>query len=93
MNQELGQKTIRVIWHLPRNLAIFLVRLYQKTLSPDHGVLMRKLFPNGHCRFQPTCSEYAVGVLKKYGLIRGMLKAGFRVLRCNPWGKGGLDLP
>ena len=72
---------------------ILLVRLYQKTISPDHGVLTRGMFPNGHCRFRPTCSEYGVGVLKKYGLVRGILKASWRVLRCNPWGKGGLDLP
>jgi putative membrane protein insertion efficiency factor len=72
---------------------ILVVRIYQKTLSPDHGILTKKLFPGGHCRFRPTCSEYAVQALKKYGLVRGILKASWRVARCNPWGKGGLDLP
>jgi uncharacterized protein len=72
------------------SIIIKLIRLYQRTLSFDHGVL--KIFtPYGRCRFHPTCSEYAVNAIEKYGLLRGGLKAAWRILRCNPWNKGGID--
>lgn len=74
----------------PRHLAAGLVELYQKTLSPDHSWL-RHLFPNGYCRFYPTCSEYSKQAFLKYGLIKGGLKSFWRVLRCNPFSKGGND--
>lgn len=73
-----------------RHVAISIIRLYQKTLSFDHGIL--KIFsPYGHCRFRPTCSEYAIQAIEKYGFIKGGLKASHRLLRCNPWNKGGYD--
>jgi len=70
---------------------MFLVRLYQKTLSPDHGPL-KKFFPHGYCKFNPTCSQYSYKSIKKYGLTKGSIKTLFRILRCNPWNKGGNDL-
>lgn len=84
---------LKTIWHLPRNLAIGFIWLYQKTLSPDHSKLMKGLFPNGHCRHIPTCSDYGRLALKQYGFVCGTLKTIWRILRCNPWGKGGCDLP
>jgi uncharacterized protein len=83
-------KVLKFVWHIPRNILILLVKGYQKTLSLDHGVL-RHLYPNGYCRFNPTCSMYAIESLKKHGAVYGGLKAFWRVLRCNPWGKGGND--
>ncbi len=74
----------------PKYLAITIIRLYQKTLSLDHGPL-KFLRPYGFCRFSPSCSEYAVQALEKYGLLRGGAKAAWRVLRCNPWNQGGYD--
>lgn len=71
-------------------LVISLIRVYQKTFSFDHGFL-KFVFPFGCCRFQPTCSEYAIKAIEKYGLIKGTLKACWRILRCNPWNKGGID--
>ncbi len=68
----------------------FLIRLYQKTLSPDHGPL-RHLFPNGYCRFHPTCSEYAHQALTKHGYFKGSWLAGRRLLKCHPWGPWGHD--
>ena len=65
-------------------LLIVLIRLYQKALSP--------LFPPS-CRFYPSCSEYVVQVLRAYGLWRGLLKGAWRVLRCQPLSRGGVDLP
>ena len=67
-----------------------LIRIYQKTLSFDHGPL-KIYYPHGFCRFSPTCSDYGAEAITKYGLIKGGLMAGWRVLRCNPWNKGGHD--
>lgn len=76
--------------HYPRYIAIKILKIYQKTLSFDHGFL--KIFaPFGRCRFRPTCSDYAIQAIEKHGLISGGLKAAWRVLRCNPWNKGGWD--
>jgi len=69
------------------HLLTFIIKLYQRTLSFDHG-LMHKLFPNTHyCRYYPTCSEYAVEAIEKYGSAKGGLMATKRVLRCHPWSK------
>ncbi|OGY45884.1 MAG: membrane protein insertion efficiency factor YidD [Candidatus Buchananbacteria bacterium RIFCSPHIGHO2_01_FULL_44_11] len=78
------------LFFLPRLLVLRLIRLYQKTLSFDHGFL-RRFFPNGYCRFHPTCSEYGYQAVAKYGIWRGGFKALGRVLRCNPFNAGGHD--
>ncbi|HEX2982304.1 MAG TPA: membrane protein insertion efficiency factor YidD [Ignavibacteriales bacterium] len=65
-----------------RHIFIFLIRIYQKFISP--------LFPPS-CRFYPTCSEYAVQALNKYGFFKGSAMAVWRILRCNPFNKGGYD--
>ena len=69
-----------------------LIRLYQKTLSPDHGPLKR-LFPEGYCKFAPSCSEYTRLAIEKNGVIVGSLRGAWRVLRCNPCSGGGNDAP
>jgi len=69
-----------------------LIRFYQATLSFDHGPL-RRLFPGGYCKFQPSCSDYAYLAVSKYGVWRGSLKAIWRVMRCTPFSRGGLDQP
>ncbi|NCD00648.1 membrane protein insertion efficiency factor YidD [bacterium] len=71
-------------------LVIFLIRFYQKTLSFDHG-LLKIFYPNGYCRFKPTCSEYTIQAIEKYGIIKGGFKGIKRIIRCNPWNKGGYD--
>jgi len=71
-------------------LVLALIRLYQKTLSLDHGFL-RFLKPYGHCRFYPTCSEYSRQAITEYGLLKGGLLAGRRVCRCHPFSAGGID--
>jgi len=65
-----------------KKLVLALIRFYQKAISPG---LPRT------CRFWPTCSEYAVEAINTYGLARGLLKASFRVLKCNPFHPGGYD--
>ena len=59
------------------------IRIYQKYLSP----LKRKT----HCIYTPTCSQYAVEAIEKYGALKGSLMAAWRILRCNPFAKGGYD--
>ena len=66
------------------------IRLYQKTLSFDHGIF-RHLFPNGYCKYHPTCSEYGYQAVAKYGVLKGGKMTIWRILRCNPWSKGGVD--
>jgi len=76
--------------HWPRKLVVALIKVYQKTLSLDHGPL-KFLHPYGYCRFYPTCSQYGVEAISKYGIFKGGLKTAWRVLRCNPFNKGGYD--
>jgi len=67
---------------LPARTAIALVRAYQRYFSA--------LKPPT-CRYYPSCSEYAAGALAARGLLRGLLLAGWRLLRCNPFSPGGYD--
>lgn len=73
-----------------RKTVLKIVKIYQKTLSFDHG-FFSFLFPGGFCRFNPTCSDYGYAAIEKYGVFRGGIKALWRVLRCNPFSKGGFD--
>ncbi len=76
--------------YYPRMIAVKIIKFYQKTFSFDYG-MMKIFFPGGYCRFQPTCSEYGLQAIEKYGVIKGGLMALFRILRCNPLSKGGYD--
>jgi uncharacterized protein len=49
------------------------------------------LTPPNTCKFHPSCSQYALDALRRYGLLKGSAKAGWRLLRCNPWSHGGVD--
>lgn len=82
---------LRAVWELVwvrglgRALAWLLVapiRLYQWTLSPLLGA---------RCKYHPSCSRYAVGALHEHGPVKGLALGSWRLLRCNPWSKGGLD--
>ncbi len=77
------------ILHIPRKAGVFLIRIYQKTLSPDHG-MMAGLTPAG-CRYYPTCSEYTAQSINRFGLLGGSLLGSWRILRCNPFSSGGID--
>jgi uncharacterized protein len=59
------------------------IRVYQRIVSP--------CLPAGTCRFQPTCSEYAVQAIDRYGALRGVALSAKRLCRCGPWHAGGLD--
>jgi putative membrane protein insertion efficiency factor len=74
----------------PKLVVLKMIKIYQRTLSFDHGVF-KFMFPGGYCKFRPSCSEYTYQAIAKYGLWRGGLKGAWRLLRCNPWSKGGED--
>lgn len=76
--------------NIAQRAVLAVIRFYQRTLSPDHG-LFKYRYPAGYCRFQPTCSDYSYQAIEKYGVICGGAKAFWRILRCNPWNKGGHD--
>ena len=63
---------------VPKKIAIYLIKLYQKYVSPRIG---------SKCRYQPTCSNYAIEAIDKYGIIKGSIMAVFRIIRCNPFFK------
>jgi uncharacterized protein len=65
-----------------RAIATLPIRLYQRLISPALGQ---------RCRYYPSCSEYAVQAIARFGILRGLVLAGWRLLRCNPWSHGGLD--
>lgn len=70
-------------------LILKFIRLYQKTLSFDHSFL--KHTGVRVCRFTPSCSEYTYQSIDKYGIFMGTIKGSWRILRCNPFTKGGHD--
>jgi putative membrane protein insertion efficiency factor len=65
-----------------RTLAAAPVRFYQRAISPAIPA---------RCKYHPTCSEYAVQAVRRYGVLRGAILAVWRILRCNPWSHGGVD--
>jgi len=66
------------IKYIPRKICIYLIKVYQKYISP------RKI---SKCKYYPTCSNYAIQAIDKYGIIKGSLMAIFRIIRCNPFSK------
>jgi len=65
-----------------RAVVIAPIRVYQRVLSP--------LLPP-RCKYEPSCSRYAAQAVEEYGILRGLILAGWRLLRCNPWSHGGYD--
>ena len=75
-------RLLRPVTALPRTAGIGLVWAYRYTLG--------LLFP-ASCKFHPSCSQYAIDALGRYGFVRGSVLAGWRLLRCHPWSRGGVD--
>jgi putative membrane protein insertion efficiency factor len=65
-----------------RKLVVLPIRAYQLLISPMTG---------DRCKYYPSCSEYAVQAVDRFGILRGLVLAGWRLLRCNPWSRGGYD--
>ncbi|HTC59997.1 MAG TPA: membrane protein insertion efficiency factor YidD [Solirubrobacteraceae bacterium] len=77
-----GAPPPRDMARIARMLAVTPIVLYQRLISP---AIPRR------CKYEPTCSRYAVEAIGKYGILRGLVLAGWRLLRCNPWSHGGYD--
>jgi uncharacterized protein len=67
-----------------RGIAVLPIRAYQRVVSPMLGP---------RCKYYPSCSEYAAQSIREFGVLRGVVIAGWRLLRCNPWSHGGVDHP
>jgi len=65
-----------------KKILIIIIKGYKKIISPHLPA---------SCRFYPTCSTYAIQAIEKHGIIKGSIKAVYRILRCNPFNKGGYD--
>ncbi|MFM5905949.1 MAG: membrane protein insertion efficiency factor YidD [Micrococcales bacterium] len=70
------------LWLIPRNLLIALLIGYRKVISPLYGDV---------CRYYPSCSTYGLQQLQQHGVVLGVLLTAWRILRCNPWSRGGID--
>lgn len=75
-------KIIKKMLYIPRNIGVLAINFYQKYISKNLGK---------RCIFYPTCSEYTKQALLKYGLVLGCIIGAFRIIRCNPFSKGGVD--
>ena len=73
-----------------KKVLICLIKLYQKTLSRDTG-LLSYFYSERTCRFHPTCSQYTLEAIKRFGSLKGCYLGLSRVLRCHPWSEGGID--
>jgi putative membrane protein insertion efficiency factor len=78
------RRSAQFVLRVPALTTIGLVRIYQYTLSPLVG---------RQCRFHPTCSNYMIAAVEKYGAFRGAWRGLRRIARCHPWHTGGVDLP
>ncbi|KKU34005.1 MAG: hypothetical protein UX57_C0003G0022 [Candidatus Uhrbacteria bacterium GW2011_GWE2_46_68] len=79
-----------MFFRFPSIFIAFLISIYQKTLSFDHG-LLRIFRPYGSCRYYPTCSEYGRVAILRFGVFKGCYLAFRRVLHCTPFSPGGFD--
>lgn len=70
------------VWLLPRNAGVVLIRAYRAVVSPLYGDV---------CRYYPSCSAYGLGAVQHRGLVIGSGLTAWRIVRCNPWSRGGVD--
>jgi uncharacterized protein len=79
---DAGASPGSAIGRLVRGAVTAPIIVYQRLISP---AIPRR------CKYEPTCSRYAVEAIRRYGILRGLVLAGWRLLRCNPWSHGGYD--
>ena len=70
------------LWLLPRNVCVLILRGYRAVISPLYGDV---------CRYYPSCSAYALGAIQEHGVVKGIALGTWRIARCHPWAKGGVD--
>jgi putative membrane protein insertion efficiency factor len=81
-SQRAPRPATNVLARVARLLVIAPIVVYRRLISP---ALPRR------CKYEPTCSRYATEAITEYGILRGLVLAGWRLLRCNPWSYGGYD--
>jgi uncharacterized protein len=77
-----GASAPHLVTRAARAVMLAPIIIYQRVISP---AIPRR------CKYEPTCSRYAVEAIREYGILRGLVLAGWRLLRCNPWSYGGYD--
>lgn len=75
-------RIVQTIWLMPRNLFISFIKGWRKYISPIYGDV---------CRYHPTCSAYGLQQVQQRGFVLGSVFTAWRILRCNPLSRGGLD--
>ncbi len=70
------------LWLLPRNVCVIILRGYRLVISPLYGDV---------CRYYPSCSAYTLGAIQQHGVLKGIALGAWRIARCHPWAKGGVD--
>jgi putative membrane protein insertion efficiency factor len=75
-------RVLTFLWLLPRNICVLILRGYRAVISPLYGDV---------CRYYPSCSAYALGAIQQHGVIKGIALGTWRIARCHPWAKGGVD--
>ena len=83
MKESLLKEFKVTLLNFPQFIILVLIRFYQKIISP--------MLPGNTCRFYPSCSHYGYQAVYKYGAIKGLFMAVYRILRCNPFNSGGYD--
>lgn len=73
-----------------KRIALLLIKIYQKTLSTNHGWL-GYIVSEQFCRFHPSCSQYTYEAINRFGIIKGGWLGLKRIIRCHPWNDGGYD--
>jgi putative membrane protein insertion efficiency factor len=75
-------RALTFLWLLPRNACVLVLRGYRAVISPLYGDV---------CRYYPSCSAYALGSIQQHGVIKGVALGSWRLARCHPWARGGVD--
>ena len=75
-------RALSFLWLLPRNACVVVLRAYRAVISPLYGDV---------CRYYPSCSAYTLGAIQQHGVIKGVGLGAWRIARCHPWAKGGVD--
>lgn len=81
-SSQTASERVGTIERVARSVVIAPILVYRYVVSP---AIPRR------CKYEPTCSRYAVDAVREYGILKGLVLAGWRLLRCNPWSHGGYD--
>ena len=76
------RRALTFVMLVPRNVCVVILRAYRAVISPLYGDV---------CRYYPSCSAYALGAIQQHGVIKGVGLGAWRIARCHPWAKGGVD--